>query len=109
MKCSTKYVEPDVHQSTTLAPVRQSSGKIIAESVLPTEEAALLEFFPGMRGAVHVALENAAITLTSSKLRLCAILHSRNAFEITVLRPQRCCVRLRRSEDDAVGERKSIV
>jgi hypothetical protein len=57
MKCSTKYVGLDVHQSTTLATVRQSSGKTIARSILPTEEAALLEFFAGMRGAVHVAFE----------------------------------------------------
>jgi hypothetical protein len=57
MRCSAKYVGLDVHQSTTLATVRQASGKIIARSVLPTEEAALLEFFAGMRGAVHVAFE----------------------------------------------------
>jgi hypothetical protein len=57
MKCSTKYVGLDVPQSTTLATVRQSSGKIIARSVPPTKEAALLEFFAGMRGAMHVAFE----------------------------------------------------
>jgi hypothetical protein len=52
MRCSTKYVGLDVHQATTSATVRDSGGKIIARSVLPTEEAALLEFFAGMRGAV---------------------------------------------------------
>jgi hypothetical protein len=57
MKCSTKYVGLDVHQATTVATVRESSGKIIARSILPTEDAALLEFFAGMRGAVHVAFE----------------------------------------------------
>jgi hypothetical protein len=57
VKCSAKYVGLDVHQSTTIATVRQSSGKIIARSVLPTEEAALLEFFAGMRGPIHVAFE----------------------------------------------------
>jgi transposase len=57
MRCSTKYVGLDVHQATTSATVRDSSGKIIARSVLPTEESELLEFFAGMRGAVHVALE----------------------------------------------------
>jgi hypothetical protein len=50
MRCSTKYVGLDVHQATTVATVRESSGKIIARSVLPTEEAALLEFVAGMRG-----------------------------------------------------------
>ncbi len=57
MRCSTKYVGLDVHQATTLATVRQASGKIIARSVLPTEETAVLEFFASMRGAVHVAFE----------------------------------------------------
>jgi len=57
MRCSTKYVGLDVHQATTVATVRESSGKIIARSILPTEDAALLEFFAGMRGAVHVAFE----------------------------------------------------
>jgi hypothetical protein len=45
MRCSTKYVGLDVHQATTSATVRDSSGKIIARNVLPTEEEALLEFF----------------------------------------------------------------
>src|SRR3954463_14622077 len=57
MRHSTKYVGLDVHQATTSLTVRESSGKIIARSVLPTEETALLEFFAGMRGAVHVAFE----------------------------------------------------
>ena len=57
MRSSTKYVGLDVHQATTVAAVRDSAGKIIARSILPTEEAALLEFFAGMRGAVHVAFE----------------------------------------------------
>lgn len=33
-------------------------GKIIVQSILPTEEAALLEFIAGMRGAVHVAFSS---------------------------------------------------
>jgi hypothetical protein len=57
MRCTTKYVGLDVHQATTLSVVRDGNGKIIAQSILPTEEAALLEFFAGMRGAVHVAFE----------------------------------------------------
>ena len=52
MRRSTKYAGLDVHQATTSATVRESSGRIIARSVLPT-----VEFFAGMRGAVHVAIE----------------------------------------------------
>jgi len=57
MKRSTKYVALDVHQATTVASVREESGRVVARSILPTEEAALLEFFGGMRGSVHVAFE----------------------------------------------------
>src|SRR5437016_7142312 len=55
MKRSTKHVALDVHQATTLASVREDSGRVIARSILPTEELALVEFFRGMRGTIHVA------------------------------------------------------
>jgi hypothetical protein len=57
MKRTTKYVALDVHQATTVASVREESGRVIARSVLPTDAGALLEFVGGMRGAIHVTLE----------------------------------------------------
>ncbi len=57
MKRTTKYVALDVHQATTVAAVRQEGGRVIARTILPTEAPALLEFFGGMRGAVHVTFE----------------------------------------------------
>jgi transposase len=57
MRKSAKYVGLDVHQATTAAAVREASGRVIARCVLPTEEAALMEFLEGMRGPVHVAFE----------------------------------------------------
>jgi transposase len=57
MKRTTKYVALDVHQATTVASVREESGRVIARSVLPTDGAALTEFVRGMRGAVHVTFE----------------------------------------------------
>jgi transposase len=57
MKRTTKYVALDVHQATTLASVREEGGRVLARTILPTEELAIVEFFRGMRGAVHVALE----------------------------------------------------
>jgi transposase len=57
MKRTTKYAGLDVHQTTTLASVREESGRVIARSIRPTEEPAIVEFFRGMRGAVHVAFE----------------------------------------------------
>jgi transposase len=57
MNRRTKYVALDVHQTTTVASVREESGRVIARSILPTEERALVEFFRGMRGAIHVTFE----------------------------------------------------
>ena len=57
MKQTTKYVGLDVHQATTVAAVREESGRVIARSILPTDAPAIVEFFRGMRGAVHVAFE----------------------------------------------------
>ena len=57
MKRTTKYVAFDVHQATTVASVREESGRVIARSVLPTDVGALTEFVRGMRGAVHVTFE----------------------------------------------------
>jgi transposase len=57
MKGTTKYVALDVHQATTVASVREDSGRVIARSVLPTDGGAITEFVRGMRGVVHVALE----------------------------------------------------
>jgi len=57
MKRGNKYVALDVHQATTLASVRQESGRVIARVILPTEESAIVEFFRGMRGMIHVTFE----------------------------------------------------
>ncbi len=60
MKRTTKYVALDVHQATTVAAVREESGRVIVRSVLPTEGTVLTEFFRGMRGAIHVTFEEGA-------------------------------------------------
>jgi transposase len=57
MRRTTKYVALDVHQATTVASVREEGGRVIARTVLPTEAPAIVEFFRGMHGAVHVAWE----------------------------------------------------
>ena len=57
MQRTTKYVGLDVHQATTVASVRTERGRVIARAVLPTEERALVDFFAGMRGSVHVTFE----------------------------------------------------
>jgi hypothetical protein len=57
MKRTTKYVGLDVHQATTVACVRDEHGRVIARDIFPTEESAILAFFSGIRGSLHVAFE----------------------------------------------------
>ena len=54
MKLTTKYVAFDVHQATTVASVRDDSGRVLARSVLETHGPSIVEFLRGMRGAVDV-------------------------------------------------------
>lgn len=57
MKRTTKYVGLDVHQATTVLTVRGENGRVMARTIVPTEANAFLDFFGGMRGTIHVALE----------------------------------------------------
>src|SRR5216117_3896914 len=69
MKRSTKHVALDVHQATTLASVREDSGRVIARSILSTDEPAIVEFFRGMRGRISVASERKAPRRSRSPTR----------------------------------------
>jgi hypothetical protein len=55
MRPTAKYVGLDVHQATTLASVRDGRGRVMARSILATEESAILEWFSGMRSPAPVA------------------------------------------------------
>jgi hypothetical protein len=57
IKRATKDVGLDLHQASTVASVREASGRVIARSVVPTEGGALTAFLRGMRGAVHLTFE----------------------------------------------------
>jgi len=52
-----KYIGLDVHQATISAAVLDSTGKLVMESILETKATTILQFFQGLRGSVHVALE----------------------------------------------------
>jgi len=54
---SDKYVGLDVHQATISIAVLNSGGKLVMEAVVETKAHAILEFFQGLRGSLHVTLE----------------------------------------------------
>ena len=52
-----KYIGLDVHQATISVAVRDSAGKLVMEAVLETKAEAILQFLRGLRGSLHVTLE----------------------------------------------------
>ena len=54
---SSKYIGMDVHKESMSIAVRNAAGKIVMESVIETKANMILEFIDGLRGDVHVTLE----------------------------------------------------
>jgi transposase len=54
---SEKYIGLDVHQSTIVVAVMDSTGKLVMECILETKAATILQFFAGLRGTLSVTFE----------------------------------------------------
>ena len=54
---STKYIGMDVHKESISIAVRNSAGKIVMECVIETKASMILQFIDGLRGELHVTLE----------------------------------------------------
>src|SRR5260370_3823186 len=54
---STKYIGMDVDKETVKIAVMNSAGKLVVESILETKAATILQFIQGLRGNLHVTLE----------------------------------------------------
>ena len=54
---STKYIGMDVHKESISIAVRNAAGKVVMESVVETKASMILDFIHGLRGDVHVTLE----------------------------------------------------
>ena len=52
-----KYIGLDVHKDATSIAVVNGVGKLVMESIIETKAATLLEFLHGLRGELHVTLE----------------------------------------------------
>jgi transposase len=52
-----KYIRLDVHQATISASVLDSSGTLVMEAILETKAETVLQFIHGLRGSLHVTLE----------------------------------------------------
>ena len=54
---TVKYIGLDVHQATTVAAVLDAHGKLVMESIIETKASTVLDFVRGLRGELHVTLE----------------------------------------------------
>ena len=54
---SRKYIGMDVHKETISIAVLNSSGKLVMECVIETKALTIVQFFQGLRGDLHVTLE----------------------------------------------------
>ena len=55
-----KYIGRDVHQAINSIAVRDSSGKLVMDSVIETKATTILEFIQGVRGTLWVTFEEGA-------------------------------------------------
>ena len=52
-----KYMGMDVHQATTVVAVMDAEGKIVLETIVATEAAAILRLIQSLSGPVHITFE----------------------------------------------------
>jgi transposase len=57
MSRDVKYIGMDVHKEAIVIAVRNGSGKLIMESIIETKASSLLQFLQGLRGELHVTVE----------------------------------------------------
>src|SRR2546426_2527766 len=56
MKCD-KYMGMDVHQAMTVVAVLDAEGKVILETMVPTESAAIIRLVQSLSAPLHVTFE----------------------------------------------------
>ena len=71
---SVKYIGLDVHQATISIAVLDANGKLAMQCVIATQASTILDFIQGVRGELHVALEegiSAHWFTRSAEARMC--------------------------------------
>ena len=97
---SIKYVGLDVHQSTISVAVLDGDGKLVMQSVLATQARAIVDFFAGLRGTLHVTFEEG-----SQAAWLYDLLLQRVA-KLVVCNPRKNALLKAGNKSDAIDARK---
>ena len=97
---SIKYVGLDVHRETTSVAVLNAEGKLVQQSVLATQAAAILDFLHGVSGTLHVTLEEGTHSGWLYDLLV------RRVAELVVCNPRENALLKAGSKSDAIDARK---
>jgi transposase len=100
MSSNIKYIGLDVHKESISIAVLNGVGKLVMESIIETKAVTLLQFLQGLRGELHVTLEEGTWA---------AWLHDRlkpHVHEIVVCNPRRNALLKEGSKSDKVDARK---
>jgi hypothetical protein len=100
LSSDVKYIGLDVHQSATTVAVRNSTGKLVIESIVETKASTLLDFLHGLRGELHITMEEGTWAAW-----LCDVLKP-HVREVVVCNPRRNALLKEGSKDDRVDARK---
>ena len=95
-----KYIGLDVHQESIAIAVLNSAGKLVMESIVETKAATLLEFLHGLRGELHVTLEEGTWAAWLYDV------FKPHVSEIVVCNPRRNALLKEGSKSDKVDARK---
>ena len=57
LSSNVKYIGLDVHKEAVAIAVLNGAGKLVMESIVETKASTLLDFLQGLRGELHVTLE----------------------------------------------------
>src|SRR5437667_8375534 len=97
---SVRYIGMDVHRDTISVAVLDEQGRRMMESVLATRAAAVLDFLHGIRGTLHVTLEEGTYSAWLYDLL------ARRVAKLVVCNPRKNALLKSGSKSDAIHGRK---
>jgi Transposase len=100
MSRDVKYIGTDVHKEAIVIAVRNTSGKVVMESIVETEASNILQFIHGLRGELHVTWEEGTWAAWLYDLL------KPQVHEIPVRNPRRNALLKEGSKNDKVDARK---
>jgi hypothetical protein len=95
-----KYIGLDVHQAMISAVVLDSTGQLVMESIMETKVATILQFMHGLRGSLHVTLEEGTCAAWLHDL------HKLHVTKVLVCDPRKNALLKAGSKNDRIDARK---